>query len=130
MKILLNDIKGQGKPPPKEPGATAGPLPGPPQPSVLETAANVAKKAMGTLGSMFPGPVREPSFQQPRGRSVSQGVPPPPIATRTPSRGRASASSSGVPPPVQQQVVMSSGCLLYTSPSPRDLSTSRMPSSA
>ena len=25
---------------------------------------------------------------------------------------------------------LSSGCLLYTSPSPRDLSTSRMPSSA
>ena len=26
--------------------------------------------------------------------------------------------------------IMTSGCLLYTSPSPRDLSTSRMPSSA
>ena len=27
-------------------------------------------------------------------------------------------------------LIMSKGCLLYTSPSPRDLSTSRMPSSA
>ena len=27
-------------------------------------------------------------------------------------------------------VILFSGCLLYTSPSPRDLSTSRMPSSA
>ena len=29
-----------------------------------------------------------------------------------------------------QQFITSLGCLLYTSPSPRDLSTSRMPSSA
>ena len=31
---------------------------------------------------------------------------------------------------VQKAWVESMGCLLYTSPSPRDLSTSRMPSSA
>ena len=31
---------------------------------------------------------------------------------------------------VLQQKWLSMGCLLYTSPSPRDLSTSRMPSSA
>jgi len=30
----------------------------------------------------------------------------------------------------RQQIAMAKGCLLYTSPSPRDLSTSRMPSSA
>ena len=30
----------------------------------------------------------------------------------------------------QRQAIVSSSCLLYTSPSPRDLSTSRMPSSA
>ena len=30
----------------------------------------------------------------------------------------------------REERVMDSGCLLYTSPSPRDLSTSRMPSSA
>ena len=29
-----------------------------------------------------------------------------------------------------QKVILAQGCLLYTSPSPRDLSTSRMPSSA
>jgi len=29
-----------------------------------------------------------------------------------------------------QQLALECGCLLYTSPSPRDLSTSRMPSSA
>ena len=32
--------------------------------------------------------------------------------------------------PVSQIEHMSQACLLYTSPSPRDLSTSRMPSSA
>ena len=31
---------------------------------------------------------------------------------------------------VYEHLRMSLGCLLYTSPSPRDLSTSRMPSSA
>ena len=31
---------------------------------------------------------------------------------------------------VRGAVVLPNGCLLYTSPSPRDLSTSRMPSSA
>ena len=31
---------------------------------------------------------------------------------------------------VRQKIQKSTGCLLYTSPSPRDLSTSRMPSSA
>ena len=31
---------------------------------------------------------------------------------------------------VDQMVLNANGCLLYTSPSPRDLSTSRMPSSA
>ena len=30
----------------------------------------------------------------------------------------------------QQTVIVAEACLLYTSPSPRDLSTSRMPSSA
>ena len=40
--------------------------------------------------------------------------------TSTPS---ARCRASGVPPPARS-------CLLYTSPSPRDLSTSRMPSSA
>ena len=33
-------------------------------------------------------------------------------------------------PPYGKEVVDVNGCLLYTSPSPRDLSTSRMPSSA
>ena len=33
-------------------------------------------------------------------------------------------------PVVTAQSPFSRGCLLYTSPSPRDLSTSRMPSSA
>ena len=32
--------------------------------------------------------------------------------------------------PKGRNVVMDKSCLLYTSPSPRDLSTSRMPSSA
>ena len=32
--------------------------------------------------------------------------------------------------PASQVYVRNKGCLLYTSPSPRDLSTSRMPSSA
>ena len=31
---------------------------------------------------------------------------------------------------VRDEVALCYGCLLYTSPSPRDLSTSRMPSSA
>ena len=31
---------------------------------------------------------------------------------------------------IEQQVGLRGACLLYTSPSPRDLSTSRMPSSA
>ena len=33
-------------------------------------------------------------------------------------------------PKAVRNVILSMGCLLYTSPSPRDLSTSRMPSSA
>ena len=33
-------------------------------------------------------------------------------------------------PPNKKQIVKKAFCLLYTSPSPRDLSTSRMPSSA
>ena len=33
-------------------------------------------------------------------------------------------------PGVVHAIVVSGDCLLYTSPSPRDLSTSRMPSSA
>ena len=32
--------------------------------------------------------------------------------------------------PMLQNIIHGGGCLLYTSPSPRDLSTSRMPSSA
>ena len=32
--------------------------------------------------------------------------------------------------PLELRTVLLTGCLLYTSPSPRDLSTSRMPSSA
>ena len=32
--------------------------------------------------------------------------------------------------PVEMAIVLTTTCLLYTSPSPRDLSTSRMPSSA
>ena len=32
--------------------------------------------------------------------------------------------------PTDYEVALGNGCLLYTSPSPRDLSTSRMPSSA
>ena len=32
--------------------------------------------------------------------------------------------------PLVKKVISVEGCLLYTSPSPRDLSTSRMPSSA
>ena len=36
-----------------------------------------------------------------------------------------------IPPEWKKQFInLSSSCLLYTSPSPRDLSTSRMPSSA
>ena len=66
MKIILNDIKGQGRPPPRAPGASSGPMPGPPQPTALETAADIARgvarsasSAMGALSSMIPaGPVR------------------------------------------------------------------------
>ena len=36
----------------------------------------------------------------------------------------------GIPPPPAHMAPPQMGCLLYTSPSPRDLSTSRMPSSA
>ena len=35
-----------------------------------------------------------------------------------------------IPPKDPSQQIDNYGCLLYTSPSPRDLSTSRMPSSA
>ena len=35
-----------------------------------------------------------------------------------------------MPAPQRGEIVRQFGCLLYTSPSPRDLSTSRMPSSA
>ena len=43
------------------------------------------------------------------------------------------STGAGVPPSVQAagaQGAVAPACLLYTSPSPRDLSTSRMPSSA
>ena len=44
--------------------------------------------------------------------------------TRASVRGQLSRMTSG------NVVIETQGCLLYTSPSPRDLSTSRMPSSA
>ena len=44
------------------------------------------------------------------------------------SRGDVIVSESGIQPKVEQDINLN--CLLYTSPSPRDLSTSRMPSSA
>ena len=60
--------------------------------------------------------------------------------TRTPSRGSAAGSCYGITVPSLGAIMrnerhdLSEGppkdCLLYTSPSPRDLSTSRMPSSA
>ena len=40
------------------------------------------------------------------------------------------SAEAGKFPPFKRQMIISSNCLLYTSPSPRDLSTSRMPSSA
>ena len=53
MRMILNDIKGQGRPPPRELGASSGPLPGPPQPSVLETVADAARGAVkGAVGAM------------------------------------------------------------------------------
>ena len=39
-------------------------------------------------------------------------------------------SPSARNPTIEQKIELLSYCLLYTSPSPRDLSTSRMPSSA
>ena len=66
-KVILNHIKGQGRPPPREPGASSGPVPGPPQTRVLGTVADAARGAfkgavgaMGTLTSLIPGPVRQP----------------------------------------------------------------------
>ena len=41
-----------------------------------------------------------------------------------------SAVAGQLPPDVNESHYLTKACLLYTSPSPRDLSTSRMPSSA
>ena len=46
------------------------------------------------------------------------------------SLGAGSLVPSGQPDSLERQIVISSACLLYTSPSPRDATLSRMPSSA
>jgi len=43
---------------------------------------------------------------------------------------QSNGTGGGSAPSAQTAKVKCMGCLLYTSPSPRDLSTSRMPSSA
>ena len=45
-------------------------------------------------------------------------------------RARLAIASSGIQVELREIILRDKACLLYTSPSPRDLSTSRMPSSA
>jgi len=52
------------------------------------------------------------------------------LPASTPAPRPATSSTEGLPTAPDVEIVMYQGCLLYTSPSPRDLSTSRMPSSA
>ena len=54
-------------------------------------------------------------------------------ATVTPTADPKSIARCGIPAPApkgRNNIKLILACLLYTSPSPRDLSTSRMPSSA
>jgi len=72
-----------------------------------------------------------PTIFDRRGRGDRAYVPPPSDAVRahpdTRTDGTAEIAAPEAPPPPTTLVF---NCLLYTSPSPRDLSTSRMPSSA
>ena len=66
------------------------------------------------------------------------GIPGQVVALSDPQNQLAIVDISGVRRPVNMACIVDAdhpleqcvGCLLYTSPSPRDLSTSRMPSSA
>ena len=89
------------------------------------------------LGDQFDGNIRRSDLRikNPYNTYVYKGLPPSPIGLVS----KSSIEASTNPEPGSSLYFVSKGdgthkfsdtCLLYTSPSPRDLSTSRMPSSA
>ena len=61
---------------------------------------------------------------------LAQTYPPPTTLVTVPSAGTLVRGSYAMQMRIQKEGGLTSSCLLYTSPSPRDYAASRMPSSA
>ena len=91
--------------------------------SELEAPAKPKKKWFGLFGNSDPSPDPQPVAAEP---VVAQPMAAEPVVAQPVAAEPVVAQPVAAEPVVAQPVA----CLLYTSPSPRDLSTSRMPSSA
>ena len=116
----------------KPPAAPDSQSPPPPSPAKAECPSR-AQELKNPIGKILEGNKKITGYETVGSLSPGSGrVAPPSSQTQTipgvsyPVRQQSSSqpSSSQVSP------LLTKGCLLYTSPSPRDLSTSRMPSSA